>query len=126
MEVFVDNLIAEHGRLNQILKAIQQPVITIDHAENLYNEGSNILKNIEELKSDVSCHLSKGSELPFADIRQKEHKLHYIYSRIITENKRELEKKKLQDNQRIITIAIVVTGSAGKFLTNLFSENEKQ
>jgi len=53
----MDNLTAQNNRLNQVLKEIQHPTITIDKAKDLYDEGSNIssniIKYIEGLRRDA-------------------------------------------------------------------------
>lgn len=112
MEVVMDKLSEANNRLNRILKVIQQPGIEMDHAKGLYNESVTLLKNVEELKGDIICQLSAKEKAVFADIRQKEHKLHSIYSRIMNEQAREVEKKKLHDNKKALMIATGVASLA--------------
>lgn len=108
----MDKLIAVNNRLNRILKVIQQPGTEMDQAKDLYNESVTLLKDVEEVKGGITCQLSAKEKAIFADIRQKEHKLHSAYSRTVNDHAHELEKKKLQENKRVLMIATSIASLA--------------
>lgn len=150
MEEFMDNFSEQYGRLDEILKEIQQPGMTMEQATVLYNEGSSILNLFDYNKpvlveaiaksdilattiighetdpllcddaddihfstpTDAARQLSKKAKALRTDIRKKEYQLQSIYSRIVTQRERELEKKRLHDNNRILTITLVIAVSA--------------
>lgn len=98
-----------------LLKAIAESKIAVTTA--IGHETDNLLCDyVADIRfstpTDAARQLSQRVDNLLTEIKQKESKLRSIYSRAVDGRERELEKERLHKNNRILTVAVVVTSIA--------------